>query len=160
MKKVIVMPTWFLAAFIVFFLSTSAEAQMVTAQNPSSVVSAVQSAGYKALLKRDSDGTPSISSSASGMKFVIFFFGCKEGENCKTIQFFSGITEANNASLKKMNEWNAGHRFTRAYLAEDGTTARIEMDLNLDKGGISSSLFSDNLALWDGSLAAFFEFIK
>ena len=53
-----------------------------------------------------------------------------------------------------MVKWNTEYRFARAYLDPIGN-AVIEMDLNLDKGGISRPLFDDHLDLWDTILARY-----
>ena len=60
------------------------------------------------------------------------------------MQFFVGYAEPKAASLTQVNKWNAEHRFGRAYLADSGS-ARIEMDVNLDEGGMSQALFEDSL---------------
>lgn len=130
-----------------------AHAENVTAANPNSVVGALQDAGYKAELTKSADGAPYITSAASGSTFIVFFNNCDAGK-CSTLQFYGGFPDARNATNAAMNEWNSNHRFTRAYSTDKGA-ARIEMDIDLDLGGISPALFKDNLEIWVSSLADF-----
>lgn len=127
--------------------ASAAQAQMVTSQDPASVVAAMQSAGYRAEVTRDDTGDPMIKSSSSGSDFAVFFYGCTNNAACTTVQFFAGYTEPRNASLARLNEWNSTARFARGYLTEKGA-ARIEMDIDLDEGGMSRRLFLDNLTVW------------
>ena len=148
-----------LLAILEFIVSASgfasaAQAQMVTSQNPASVVAAMQSAGYRAEMARDDSGDPMIKSSSSGSAFAVFFYGCTNNVDCTTVQFFAGYTEPRSASLARLNEWNSTNRFARAYLTDNGA-ARIEFDLDLDEGGMSRRLFLDNLAVWAVVMANF-----
>lgn len=135
-----------------------AQAQMVQAQNPSSVVKALQDAGYRAELTADDAGDPMIYSFSGGSRFAVFFYGCTDNRDCRTIQFFAGYTDPDNASLSTMNRWNSEHRFGRAYVTDEGA-ARVEMDVDMDDGGISQELFEDNLEFWVLTMSNFEDFI-
>lgn len=137
-----------------FSFSGTAQAQMVRAQDPSSVVRALQGAGYKAEMTKDEGGDPLIRSTSSGSNFAIFFFGCTKNVDCRTIQFFAGYDRDKSPSLSQMNDWNSRKRFGRAYVSDKGA-ARIEMDVDLDDGGISTKLFEDNLEFWVLLMAQF-----
>jgi Putative bacterial sensory transduction regulator len=133
------------AAASLLFAGT-VHAQTVSAQNPQTVVSVMQSAGYRAELTKDGTGDPLIRSSSGGSSFAIFFFGCTKNVNCRTVQFFAGYTDKK-PTLAQMNDWNSKKRFGRAYLSDTGS-ARVEMDVDLDDGGMSAKLFEDNLEFW------------
>ncbi len=137
----------------IFAFAGTAQAQMVTAKNPQSVVSALQNAGYKAELTKDGTGDPMIKSSSGGSSFAIFFFGCTKNVDCATIQLFAGYSDKK-VTLSQMNDWNSKKRFGRAYLADSGA-ARIEMDIDLDDGGLSTKLFEDNVEFWVVTMSAF-----
>ncbi len=147
------------AAAAAFAFSGTAHAQMVRAQDPSSVVRALQGAGYKAELTKDDTGDPLIRSTSSGSSFAIFFFGCTKNVDCRTIQFFAGFDRDKTPTLSQMNDWNSRKRFGRAYISDKGA-ARIEMDVDLDDGGISSKLFEDNLEFWVLLMAQFEKHIE
>ena len=140
-----------------FGLSAPAAAQ-VTAQDPGSVVSAMQEAGYRAQLTNDDVGDPMILSGASGLDFRVFFYNCTDNADCRTIQFYSGYSDPSNGSLQAINTWNTENRFGRAYLGEDGI-ARIEMDVDLDDGGMSQALFADNIEYWVAVMSKFEDFV-
>ena len=69
------------------------------------------------------------------------------------IQYFAGYP-SNTVSLSVINGWNSDHRFGRAYLSDKGSS-RVEMDVDLDDGGMSYGLFEDNLQFWVATMAAF-----
>jgi len=133
-----------LAATLLF--TGNAHAQMVRAQDPESVGRALQAMGYKAEITKDDSGDPLIKSSSSGTNFAIFFFGCTKNVDCRTIQFFAGYADRK-PTLARINEWNMNKRFGRAYNSSSGA-ARVEMDVDLDDGGIGPKLFEDNVEYW------------
>jgi Putative bacterial sensory transduction regulator len=130
-----------------------AQAEMVEARDPSSVVRALQAGGYKAILTKDSTGDPKIESASSGAKFIINFYGCTKNVDCRTLTFYAGWTSSN-TSMNQMNEWNKTKRFSRGYIDKDGDPV-MEFDLDLDDGGMSESLFIDNVEFWEISMGNF-----
>ena len=145
-------------AWLGVVVAQAAAAQNVTAADPSSVAAALQGAGYRAELTKDDDGDPLIKSSSSGTDFLILFYACTRNVDCRTVQFYAGYSDPKNASLASLNQWNGAHRFGRAYLTDKGS-ARIEMDVDLDAGGMSRALFSDNVTVWTQVMARFESFI-
>lgn len=135
-------------------LCSAASAQMVTATNPQTLVDALQSGGYKAQLAKDDAGDPRINSAVGGTNFVIFFYGCAKNVNCKTVQFFAGFSDMSKITLEQMNSWNTDFRWGRAYKTKEGAV-RLEMDVDLEDGGVSRALFLDNIEYWETTLAAF-----
>jgi len=150
------MRTFILAISIAALGASPAFAQQVTAKDPQSVARALQAAGYQAELQKDSEGDPMILSASSGSKFGVFFYNCTNNANCATVQFHAGFdTDPSKApSLERINAWNRSQRFGRAYLDNEGDPA-IEMDIDLDDGGMSQALFIDNLEFWVSVLAQF-----
>jgi len=131
-----------------------AQAQMVRAQDPDSVVQALQDAGYAARLGVDKVGDPMITSGVSGTTFQVFFYNCTDNRDCATVQFHSGYDLQSSIGLERINEWNRSQRFGRAYLdAEDDPI--LEMDVDLDDGGLSPLLFIDNVEFWASVLTKF-----
>lgn len=136
------------------FAVTPAAAQMVRAQDPQSVVTALQNAGYTAKLGTDKVGDPMITSAVGGTTFQIYFYNCTANRNCATVQFHSGYDLRTVTSLETINQWNRTQRFGRAYL--DGENDPIlEMDVDLDDGGVSAALFIDNIEFWTSVLSGF-----
>jgi opacity protein-like surface antigen len=142
------------AAMLAVLFSAGAQAQMVTAQNPASLVGALQGAGYRAELTKDSQGDPMINSASSGSNFVVYFYGCTNNIDCKTIQFMSSYKTEKIPELSLINDWNRRKRFARAWIENNGKTY-LAMDVDIDDGGISSKLFEDNLEFWVSLMASF-----
>lgn len=134
------------AAAIFAAMPTMAQAQ-VRGQSPSSVVEALQAGGYKAILAKDSTGDPRIESATAGAKFFLNFYGCSNNSNCTTVTLYSAWSKKD-VSLFQVNEWNKSKRFSRAYIDKDGDPA-LEFDIDLDDGGMSQSLFIDNIQFWE-----------
>ena len=141
------------AAIAALAFAGTAHAQLVSPTSPQAIVNALQNAGYKATLGKDNTGDPLIDSSSGGSNFSIFFFGCTQNKDCRTIQFFAGYS-SHKPSLSLINDWNSKKRFGRAYISDKGA-ARIEMDVDMDDGGMSTKLFEDNLEFWVAIMSAF-----
>ena len=140
------------AALVAFAMP--AQAQMVRAQDPQSVVAALQGAGYRAMLGVDRVGDPKIESAAAGTNFQIFFYNCTANKNCATVQFHSGYKVKTPVTLERINEWNQKKRFGRAFLDKENDPV-LEMDVDLDDGGLSRMLFIDNIEFWSSILGEF-----
>ena len=128
--------------------------ELVRAQDPQSIVRAMQNAGYQAQLGTDKVGDPMITSGSSGTTFQVFFYNCTNHQQCATIQFHSGYTLKIPVALDQINQWNRSERFGRAYLDKDNDPI-LEMDVDLDGGGLSPALFIDNVEFWTSVLGNF-----
>ena len=145
---------WFAMAAFAAAWAVPAQAQMVKAQDPQSLVKALQNAGYAAKLGTDKVGDPMITSGVSGTTFQIYFYNCTNHKACATVQFHSGYDLKNPVSLERINEWNRGQRFARAFLDKEDDPI-LQMDVDLDDGGVSTLLFIDNIEFWASLLGAF-----
>jgi hypothetical protein len=141
-------------AALIAFTAVPAAAQTVKAQDPQSLVAALQAAGYAAKLGTDKGGDPMITSGASGTNFQIFFYNCTANKDCATVQFHAGYDLKSSPGLEKINAWNSSQRFGRAYLDKEGDPI-VEMDVDLDDGGMSRALFIDNMEFWTSLLGKF-----
>jgi hypothetical protein len=142
-----------LAAFAAAW-AVPTQAQMVRAQDPGSLVRALQGAGYSARIGTDKVGDPMITSGVAGTNFQIFFYNCTDHRQCATVQFHSGYDLSTPVSLVRINEWNSSQRFGRAYLDKENDPI-LEMDVDLDDGGVSALLFIDNIEFWASVLGRF-----
>ncbi len=147
----------FFAAAVLATLAVPATAQNVVADHEQ-IASVMQEAGYKATLNGEGDSRY-LRSSSGGYKFSALFYGCDDdGANCKTIQFYAGFTPKTKPSLQSMNDYAAKNRWGRIYLDSDGDPV-IEMDIDLEDGGMSPELFKDNLEYWDTIMGVFAKFV-
>jgi Putative bacterial sensory transduction regulator len=91
-----------------------------------------------------------------GITTVVQFYG--EDAEFDSVQLYAGFTRNSSSTVQQMNEWNSTHRFTRAYIDEQGDPV-LEMDLNFAFGGVSERQLEDSLALWELSVVTFHTFI-
>lgn len=145
---------WLAVAVLIAAWAVPAQSQMVRGQDPGSVVRALQAGGYAAKLGTDKVGDPMITSGVSGTNFQIFFYNCTDHKACATVQFHSGYDLTAAVSLERINEWNRTQRFGRAYLDKEGDPI-LEMDVDVDDGGVSQLLFIDNVEFWASVLGNF-----
>jgi len=143
---------WIAAALVAW--AAPAQAQMVRAQNPDSVVRALQQGGYAAKLGVDKTGDPMITSGVSGTTFQVLFYNCTNNTACATVQFHVGYDLSTQITLEQINAWNRSQRFGRAYLDKDNDPI-LEMDVDLDDGGLSALLFIDNVEFWASVVGKF-----
>lgn len=66
------------------------------------------------------------------------------GRDGKSLQFYAGF-EVSDDPMVRVNEWNRGRRFSRAYVSEQGSAA-LEADFNLT-GGVTEDAIKHFLSL-------------
>lgn len=142
-----------LAAAIAASSPAAAEA-LVRAQDPQTIVDALQDAGYTAKLGVDKVGDPMVTSAYSGTTFQVLFYNCTDHKECATVQFHSGYDFDHVLPLETLNEWNRSQRFGRAFLDKENDPI-LEMDVDLDDGGLTPLLFIDNIEFWTSVLPKF-----
>ena len=141
-------------ALLAAAISWPAQAESVRAQDPGSLVRALQGGGYQAKLGVDKVGDPMITSGFGGTTFQIFFYNCTNHKECATVQFHSGYDFTTPLPLETINAWNQSQRFGRAYLDKENDPI-LEMDVDLDDGGVPPLLFIDNMEFWTSVLGKF-----
>lgn len=134
--------------------ASPSRAETVRGQDPQTIVRALQQAGYAAKLGTDKVGDPMITSGVNGTTFQIFFYNCTVHIECATVQFHSGYDLVTPVGLDVINDRNRTQRFGRAFIDKEGDPV-MEMDVDLDDGGMSAELFIDNVEFWASSLANF-----
>ena len=139
-------------------IAAPASAQLISAANPEAVASAMRDKGFAVELTTDGEGDPMIKSDMDGDLFVVVFHNCTDNKDCKTLQFYMGFTEPV-VSLERLNGWNQKHRFGFVYNDEEGDPG-LEMDIDLDHGGMPKVLFEDNLDTWTTLATEFGKFVS
>jgi len=109
-------------------------------------------------LGTDGVGDPMITSKVAGTTYQIFFYNCTNHTNCATVQFHSGYHLPKPVTLDQINHWNSSERFGRAYLDKVNDPI-LEMDVDLDDGGVAPLLFIDNIEFWASVLPKFEQLI-
>lgn len=138
---------------LVGILSADASAQtLLDAKDPEAIRNIASGYG-SALLTTDSQGDPKISGRIDGVAYSIFFYGCEDGENCKSIQFKAGWSGVGNFTAKTASEWNLKKRFGAAYLDSDGDPG-LQWDVNLF-AGVTINNIDDTFDWWSIVLKEF-----
>ncbi len=145
-------------AAVVSALGAAASAENIVASDPGVLVAYFFDQGIPAKLTKDDYGDPLIDARYFGTNFQIYYYGCTGGENCRSIQFFSGYRTDGRISLEQINSWNTSERYARAYLSEN-LSARIEYDVQLGNTGMTEEDFNSVFSLWTQSVENFEEFI-
>jgi len=153
----------FLALLIALVVSIGPAAAQTSCTNivdgsdPSRIFHIARGHG-SAEISTDNRGDPKIDGRMHGVRYQIYFYGCKNGEQCNSIQFRSGFTQQAKQTVERMNEWNVTKRFGKAAIDKDGD-ATIEMNVNL-RGGVCNANLDETVGWWSTVLREFLQFIN
>jgi len=86
------------------------------------------------------------------VKYGIYFYGCEAGKRCTDIQFAAGWSDAK-VSLEKINEWNRGKRYGKAYL-DKVNDPMLELSVNTNHG-VSLKNPEDSFEWWKAIVKGF-----
>ncbi len=107
-----------------------------------------------ARMEKDDNGDPMLSGRMEGVKYVIYFYGCEDHENCKSLQFSTGYTDPLTAD--QANAWNRKYRWVKAY-AGDGSN--FKMDVSFE-GGITRANLEEQFSNWDSMVGNIKDFLN
>lgn len=105
-------------------------------------------------IDKDSSGDPMVVGRLQGLKYVIYFYGCEKGENCKSIQFSTGYTDPFTA--EQANEWNTKFRWIKSF-ADDGSNFKMDVSF---VGGITKANLEQQFSTWDSLVSDIKEFLR
>ena len=142
--------------FIAFSGSNPAKAATVSAKEPDKILHIASGFG-SATLGKDGQGDPKIDGRIDGTKYAVIFYGCKDNENCTSIQFVA-YWKMEPASVDSMNEWNSKKRFSKALIDSDNDTV-LSMDVPL-AFDVPVSHLENCFEWWQLALRGFNEHIK
>lgn len=117
----------------------------------------LQGAGYKADLSTDDTGDPMIKSATDGLNFTVYFYDCTAKPRCKALQFATSFDLKTPMTAAKINEWNKGNRYLKAYIDDEGDPY-VQYDVNINAGRTISGL-KDDFDIWTSMLGDFTKFI-
>jgi Putative bacterial sensory transduction regulator len=132
---------------------STAAAESVDATEPETLASLIRELGYRASVEKDNAGDPMIRSSAGGVDFQIYFFGCEGGERCRSLLFQAGYNLESGTTVDVVEAWNEDVLFGRAYL-DDEADPWVEMPVNLF-GGVNRENFADTFDWWETVIGDF-----
>ena len=107
--------------------------------------------GYTADVKPDptTPGDQIVSSSTDGINVDIYLYDCSGQGNtrrCTSMQYAAGWPATSAYNLEKVNSWNRGNRYIKAYLTAKGGLFG-EYDLDISPGG-TYEMLNDCLQNW------------
>jgi hypothetical protein len=138
--------------------ATPAHAELINAQNPATIKAILESQGWPATLVLKDGDDPYIESNRNDLKFLVIFMNCTDNKRCKTLQYYMGFNDAKNVPLDRFNAWNKDKRFARAYKDDAGDPV-LEMDVDLDFGGIPRENVGETLNTWASLMDSFREHV-
>ena len=107
-----------------------------------------------ARMEKDDNGDPMISGRVEGVKYLIYFYGCEDHENCKSLQFSTGYTDP--LTAEQANAWNAKYRWVKAY---SGDGSNFKMDVSF-AGGITKANLEEQFSNWNAMAANIKSFLS
>lgn len=146
------------AACVAALLALPAQAdepRIVGADDPEALRQIAEQFGA-ARLDRDSYGDPLIIGMMAGINYIVEFYGCDNGRNCKELLFRAAF-QSDAMTTAEMAAWNRDSHFGKVYIDAEGDPA-IEMDVILT-GGVSEANMIDTFDLWSQALAEFVRYI-
>lgn len=112
--------------------------------------------GFKSTVKGDSDDPFLSTEDEDGVKFEVHFYDC-EKSRCTSIQFSAGFDLKDAMTASKINDWNTGKRYVKAYIDDEGDPW-FTYDVNVAPGGTQAAL-DDEFAVWLSFIPDITEFI-
>ena len=134
------------AVAVCLFSIGSASAKTVTSTAPETMISALQSAGYKAVLGKTDDGTPVIDTAADSNPIRIALSDCKDNKSCTTSEFIGVWDCASSVEKCKTvaDELNRQESPMHFITMDSGKRIITYQYLLFDDIGISDKLFISN----------------
>ncbi len=133
--------------------SAAAPAQasdMIDATDPDKLAAILKGFGIARVETSSSTGNPKISARADGKEFQLYFYGCTDNANCRSVQFWAYWDK--DVALDALNAWNKDTRYGKVYLDEDKDVI-LEYDVNM-VSGVSDRTFEDSAEVWTELLSS------
>jgi hypothetical protein len=107
--------------------------------------------GYPAQVKPDptTPGDQIVSTQTDGINVDIYLYDCSgsgDARRCTSMQYAAGWPASGGYNLDKVNSWNRGNRYIKAYLTAKGGLFG-EYDLDISPGG-TLEMLNDCLQNW------------
>ncbi len=130
---------------------------LIVASDPAGIAQVITNHGYRAALEKTQSGNPIIRSAADGVNFDLFFYGCTDGADCRSIRFVAGFRMNPAPTVEQMNDWNKSKTIGMAYVADNGS-ARLGHFVALG-GGVTDANFRAAFDLWRVALRQYADHI-
>ena len=128
---------------------------------PNDIIEMLRDNGYEDVRIADTDyeDLPILNFKLADSNAVVYFYECgKTGKACEFLQLDVGWSMDNRPSYKAINDFNAGERFSQAYI-DDENDPVIEQWVTLE-GGISDVNFINTVATFGEVVDRFEDLIE
>jgi len=129
------------------------DAEILRQPDPAAILDIAKGFG-SARMDKDDNGDPMISGRIEGVKYVVYFYGCEDHENCKSLQFSTGYTDP--LTAEQANAWNTKYRWVKAY---SGDGSNFKMDVSF-AGGVTRANLEEQFANWDSMAGNIKDFVN
>lgn len=134
-------------------------AQTIDAVTADELEAALEAAGLGPTMTQDlASGAPVASGSAGQFEFYVRAMNCSgEPTACQELMFFANFELGREISIddvRKVNSFNEGQVFGRAYFIESQETVGVDYVIELG-GGVSPDHLAENIDRWADVISAF-----
>jgi hypothetical protein len=142
------------------FAATGAQAQQISAKDVKSVATYLQVKKVDVKVDKDKQGDPIIVGKIDERLFLVVFYGCKAGAECRALQFRTrSKPEKGSVTPEKINAWNLDKNFNKAYLTGNGDPY-VVMDIVTGDKGLDIGDFDTVFRLWQATMKEFEAFVR
>ena len=120
-------------------------------------------AGYPAQVKPDptTPGDQIVSTTTDGINVDLYLYDCSGDGNarrCTSMQYAAGWPASSSYTPDKVNTWNRGNRYIKAYLTQSGGLFG-EYDMDISPGG-TYEMLNDELQNWRSVVVDFAKYFN
>jgi hypothetical protein len=131
-------------AGLVLLATPALSQENLDATDPSRIEAILKGFGIARVEANSNSGNPQVDGRADGKAYKLFFYGCTENANCKSVGFWAYWDDE--VPIDKLNAWNKDTRYGKLYLDDDQDVI-LELDVNLSKG-VAEKTFEDTASIW------------
>lgn len=114
------------------------------ARDPARLAGLLRGFGIARVETNSNTGNPMIDGRADGKTYKMFFYGCTDNVDCKSVQFWAYWDKE--VAVDKLNAWNRDTRYGKVYRDADEDVV-LEYDVNMIHG-MTERNFEDNVDIW------------
>ena len=123
---------------------TPASGELIDATDPEKLAAILKGFGIARIETSSSTGNPKIGGRADGKEYQLYFYGCTDHKNCRSVQFWAYWDK--DVAADKLNVWNKDTRYGKVY-SDDDKDLVLEYDINMISG-VSELTFEDSAEIW------------
>ena len=147
-------------AALAFSGAVAQAAEYIGTVEPDNILQMLRDNGYEdaRIADHDYEELPILNFTLGDSKAVVYFYECgKTGKACEFLQLYVGWATDSRPSFKAINDFNAGERFSQAYIDNEDDPV-IEQWVTLE-GGISDVNFINTVATFEQTVEKFEDLI-